>query len=90
MVSGHRWVNSCPGWHTHTGAKTTYKAWRAALLLRFLFPECQGPETPDAHFAHPPINKALGLKPEYVYEGVDLLGRRFDEMLRQTESRGAA
>jgi hypothetical protein len=63
---------------------------RAALLLRFLFPEYQGPETPDAHFAHPAINKALGLKPKYVYEGVDLLARRFDEMLRQTESRGAA
>jgi hypothetical protein len=59
---------------------------RAALLLRFLFPEYQGPETPDAHFAHPAINKALGLKPEYVYEGVDLLARRFDEMLRQTDS----
>jgi len=63
---------------------------RATLLLRYLFPQYEGPETPDAHFAHPTINEALGLKPEYVYEGVDLLARRLDEMLSPTESRGAA
>jgi hypothetical protein len=54
---------------------------RAALLLRFLFPQYEGPGTPDAHFVHPKINSALGLKPEYVYEGVDLLARKMDDLL---------
>jgi hypothetical protein len=62
---------------------------RAALLLRFLFPEYEGPGTPDAHFAHPKIAEALGLKPSYVYEGVDFLGKKVDELLGQIKSQGA-
>jgi hypothetical protein len=54
---------------------------RAALLLRYLFPEYEGPETPHAHLVHPIINKALGLQGGYVFEGVDLLAQRFDDML---------
>jgi hypothetical protein len=63
---------------------------RAILLLRYLFPQYEGPQTPDAHFAHPAINEALGLKSDYVYEGEDLLARKVDEMLSQTESQGAS
>lgn len=63
---------------------------RAALLLRYLFPEYTGPGTPDAPFVHSAINEALRLKPEYVYEGVDRLARRLDEILSQSESQGAA
>lgn len=58
---------------------------RAVLLLRYLFPEYK-PGTPNALFAQSEINKALGLKPEYVYEGVDLLARCLDDKLGQKES----
>lgn len=54
---------------------------RTALLLRYLYPEYKGPGTPDAQMVHPVINQALGLKPEYMHEGVDLLSRKLDELL---------
>ena len=58
---------------------------RATLLLRYLFPEYEGSETPDADLAHPEINRMLRLKPEYFFEGIDVLSQRFDQMLRSTE-----
>ncbi len=63
---------------------------RAALLLRYLYPSYEGPKTPDAPFVQPEINKALGLSPSYVFEGVDLLARRFDDLLSQAPPRASA
>jgi len=66
---------------------------RTALLLRYLFPEYEGTETPDDLLVQPVINKALGLQGEYFYEGVDLLAQRFDDMLSTpapSQSTGAA
>jgi hypothetical protein len=55
---------------------------RAVLLLRFLFPEYKGSETPDTPtFVHTKINEALGLEMKYVHEGVDLLAQMLDGTL---------
>ena len=54
---------------------------RVDLLLRYLFPKYEGTQTPHAPFVDTAINKALGLQGSYVYEGVDLLAKRFDDML---------
>lgn len=58
---------------------------RAALLLRYLFPKYEGTGTPNAPFVQSAINEALNLKPAYVFEGVDQLSRRLDELLGQTD-----
>jgi len=73
-------------WYQHDLRGAT----RAALLLRYLFPEYTGPGHPDAPFVHSAINAAMGLKPEYVYEGVDRLARTLDELLGHGTSKGAA
>ena len=54
---------------------------RAALLLRYLFPQYEGPGTPDAPFVHYHLDEALGLKPSYFCESVDLLSKKFDAIL---------
>jgi hypothetical protein len=54
---------------------------RAALLLRYLFTEHDVGTLGDG-FLQTAINEALGLQPAYFYEGVDLLAKRFDDMLR--------
>jgi hypothetical protein len=59
---------------------------RVALLLRYLFPENEGTEAPSMPLGYTEINKALGLKSKYLFEGVDTLSQRLDGMLRQTGS----
>lgn len=55
---------------------------RVALLLRYLFPEYIGPQTPDAGLANLAVNSALGLQPpRYVYDGVDQIAEALDAFL---------
>ena len=58
---------------------------RAALLLRHLFPSYDGTTVIDHSISvQMDINKAIGLKPEYVFEGVDLLAKNLDNILGLT------
>jgi hypothetical protein len=55
---------------------------RVALLLRFLFPEYKWPETPNFASANYAINDALGCQGSYLFEGIDLLANRLNDMLK--------
>ena len=54
---------------------------RAALLSRYLTPNRDDSTAPDPLFVQFFINTALGLKPTYVFEGVDLLATTLDNLL---------
>jgi len=56
---------------------------RTALLLRYLYPDYEGPGTPNAPFVQQALNKAVGSN-RYVFDGVDRLAERFDQLLGAT------
>jgi hypothetical protein len=58
---------------------------RTALLLRYLYPDYEGPGTPNAPFVQQALNETLGLN-RYVFDGVDRLGEKLDELLPATSA----
>jgi hypothetical protein len=52
---------------------------RTALLLRHLFSADDRTPMIGAPFVQTELNKALGLRPEYVFEGVDMMSKALDE-----------
>ena len=56
---------------------------RTALLLRYLYPDYEGLGTSDAPFVQRALNEALGSN-RYVYDGVDRLGEKLDQLLGTT------
>ena len=55
---------------------------RAALLLRYLFPNYEGPSTPHAPFVDGVLTNALAPN-GYVHEGIDLIGKNLDQFLEK-------
>jgi hypothetical protein len=56
---------------------------RAALLLRYLFHDYEGPGTPNVPFVQQQLNEALGTN-QYVFDGVDRLAEKLDQLLAPT------
>src|SRR5262245_24360176 len=54
---------------------------RSALLLRYLYPDYEGPGLHNALLVQPALNQALG-SDRYAFDGVDRLGEKLDELLR--------
>jgi hypothetical protein len=52
-----------------------------AQMRPILYPDYEGPGTPNAPFVQQALNQALGSN-QYVFDGVDRLGEKLDELLR--------